>query len=133
MKWGEELHTLSYVINTKFVKKITTSVVYFLTWFLSSKFDCDVSVLYLLSFIRRCVCMKEIKHDTSTAPSPLRRFLILCETIQNAVTLGDRQPGLSYGRFSTSLACIVFSDLQRLKRPLESVLCLYKNRIPLAQ
>lgn len=54
VEWSEELHTLSYVINIKLVKKI----VYLLTWFLFSKFDCEVSVIYLLLFYP-LLCMHE--------------------------------------------------------------------------
>ena len=99
-------------------------VFFFLTRLLFSKFCCKISVVYLLRFLRRCVCMKEIK----LRHSYIRGSLISCETIQTAVMLSDRQPGLNYGRFSTSPACNVFSDLQRLQHHLESILCLYKKR-----
>jgi hypothetical protein len=133
VKWSEEVHTLSYVIIRNSLKITSTNVLYFLTWVLFPKFYWEVSVVYPLHLILRCVCMKEIKCDTATALSSLRGSLISCETIQTTVTPSDRQPDVSYGRFSTPPACIVFSDLLRFQRHLESLLCLYKKRIPLAQ
>lgn len=103
--------------------------VFFFTRLLFSKICCKISVVYLLPFLRRCVCMKEIK----LLRSYIRGSLISCETIQTAVMLSDRQPGLNYGRFSTSPACNVFSDLQRLHTIWNLSCVCIKGGIPLAQ